>query len=317
MIPNTDNFQARFSEIILKLNSQKDLNVFSIKASNYLCTLTHNFEESIQLHNIRSISKIIISLCYGILADNIKKEDNSLQLTLDSNIASLFTGNKFPLNIFKQKFANIKLRHFLTNTVGYEKELLFSKDIPANEEGELLAHLFDEELKYKPGEHFVYSNASSYLLSAIFQEFTSINISDFAYQHLFTKLRITDFKWGNYGAYCKGGTGLYLDINSLHKIGQLILNEGIWENQQIVSKEWIKLISTPQVVKFNKDYSNDPLLRKAYGLFLWISNNNTYFINGHMGQYLVIAKDKGIVVSILANTENGSVLATYLKYLIS
>lgn len=317
MTPNTDNLEARFSEIILKLNSQKDFNVFCIKASNNFCTLIQNFEESIQLHNIRSISKIVIPLCYGILADNIKKEGSSRQLTLDSNIASLFTGNKFPQNMFKQKFGNIKLRHFLTNTVGYEKELLFSKDITANEEGELLTYLFDEELKYKPGEHFVYSNASSYLLSAIFQEFTGINISDFAYQNLFTKLGIANFKWGNYGAYCKGGTGLYLDINDLHKIGQLILNEGIWENQQIVSREWIKLISTPQVFKFNKDYSNDPLSRKAYGLFLWISNSNTYFINGHMGQYLVIAKDKGIVVSILANTENGNDLATYLNHLIS
>lgn len=79
-------------------------------------------------------------------------------------------------------------------------------------------------------------------------------MADFINENIFKKLNILDYKWENYSKYCPGATGLYLKHSDFHKIGQLLLNEGKYNNNQIISSSWIKemcsmKLETPSVYK--------------------------------------------------------------------
>lgn len=307
-IQSIDDFKSKFNELVEIIKTNPELNVFNLKASLADIHLSHDFGRIVAPHNTRSISKLILAYCYGIFLEKY----NQGFIFLDSEISTLNLSNQY----LKEKLANVTLKHLLTNTIGYDRELLFSKDIKACGEHDLIQILLDEELKYPPGNHFVYSNASSYVLSIIFQDISGMNISVFANQFIFKKIGIDEFEWGNYGSYCKGCTGLYLNINNLHKIGLLILNDGVFDGKQIVPKAWIKTMCTPHINKLNKDYTNDPLERKAYGFFIWIIDENVVFSNGNQGQFLIVNKEKKIVVSLLSDTHQSTQLAAIVKNLI-
>lgn len=309
IIQNIDDFKSKFNELVEIIKTNPELNVINLKASQSDIHLSYDSGSIVASYNTRSISKLILAYCYGIFLEN----SNQGFISLDSKISTLNLSNQS----LKEKLANVTIRHLLTNTIGYERELLFSKDIASDKEYDLIQILIDEELKFLPGNHFVYSNASSYVLSIIFQDLTGMNISEFANQVIFSKIGIDEFEWGNYGSYCKGCTGLYLNINNLHEIGLLLLNDGVFEGKQIVPNAWIKTMCKPHVNKLNKDYSNDPLERKAYGFFIWIIDENVVFSNGNQGQFLIVNKEKKIVVSLLSDTHQSTQLAALVKKLIS
>ena len=70
----------------------------------------------------------------------------------------------------------------------------------------------------------------------------------FAREALFEPLGITDCEWKNYPKNGKiaAAAGLRLRPRDAAKIGQLVLNRGTWNGQQIVSADWIEKSITPR-----------------------------------------------------------------------
>lgn len=64
-------------------------------------------------------------------------------------------------------------------------------------------------------------------------------MADFINENIFKKIDILEYEWENYGEYCPGATGLYMKHIDFHKIGQLLLNNGKYNNEQIISEDWI------------------------------------------------------------------------------
>lgn len=92
-----------------------------------------------------------------------------------------------------------------------------------------------------PGDIFNYNSGASHLLSAVLQSATGNSTLEFAITYLFNPLGIKDVLWGQdpQGIYF-GGSNLRLTPRDLAKIGFLYLNNGKWNNSQIISKEWIR-----------------------------------------------------------------------------
>ena len=147
--------------------------------------------------------------------------------------------------------------------------------------------------------YLAYSNCDTMILGEIFYRATSSNINAYAETNLFSKLDITAYWWrdnstggqdnGNYLAYM----GVDMTPRDFAKIAQLLLNDGIWEGERILSSAYISNI---------KNVSN-------YGLKFW--NLSLYGINtsgfvpstdkfisaiGFDGQYLTIDFTNKIIV---------------------
>ena len=206
-----------------------------------------------------------------------------------------------------EKWEQVTLWHLLTHSIGFAEGLMFSKQIKDKDPDTLLEYIFNTDIVNTPGTTFVYSNVGT--LSVLIQEELGINLSEWINQILFQKIGITSWEWKNYGKYCAGATGLLLYHNDLHKIGEILLNKGMYNNMQIVSSEWINLMTTRQISTFGGEFPNgqrieptvyDPnrvFPKWGYGFFVYICENGNFYIDGTDGQYIIVIKDKGTLIT--------------------
>lgn len=249
--------------------------------------------------NIRSIAKFVTSLACGILIDKSNGDFNEDTLIYDILKDKVEISNKD--NILKLK--NISVKDCLTHTMGYRDILLMSKDIGDLDKNSLLDYALSYPLYFKPGEEFLYSNAGYYVLSATMQEYLGYDLYDFINENIFGKLGIINPRWDRYGKYLVGASKLYLKADDLLKLGELVLNDGVYFNQRIVSSEWLGKMSS-KLFKNEKDYVDQSYLSNDYyGYGLWTGKDGVTYASGSGGQYVIFLKKEGIII-VACNGEN-------------
>jgi len=142
-----------------------------------------------------------------------------------------------------------------------------------------------------PGTRFGYDSIDSYLLSAIVQKVTGQTVHNLLVQRIFTPLGITQVAWEQSpeGITC-GGWGLYMQLESMAKFGQLILQRGEWDGQQLVSAEWIDAMLQHYSTNTNG---------QRYGYHIWLTSYpGMVKCDGAWGQFIYIIPDKQMVVAM-------------------
>lgn len=165
------------------------------------------------------------------------------------------------------------------------------------------------EWKKKPkdskyGRSYSYCTAGVVVLGDIIDN-VSGSLEKYAEKSLFSKLGITDYHWQitPTGIPMTGG-GLGLKSRDLLKIGQLYLNKGKWNNEQIISEQFVKSSTEPQaeVGMFNYEY----------GYLWWLSKfgqenqkDKAYFMSGTGGNKIVVFPKLDMVVVLTSTYFNG------------
>jgi len=273
---------------------------------------SHFFMEP-QKVDIRSIAKPIVCMAFGIAIEKGLFFDG-VKINLDTPIwqfLSKFTSVSSSENI--RQWQKITLIDCFRITIGHDKGLMFSADIKEQDENNLANYVVNYPITGEVGKDFVYSNAGTFLISTIITEFMGIGLDDFVNQALFTPLSISDFSWKKFGKYCAGCTGLKMKNEDLHKIGTLLLNDGVYEGKQLVPINWINKMKTPQVVSPTHRYIADRTFPKwSYGMNLWICEDGNYYCDGSEGQYLIIIpKNKTIITSLGYQTDTEPISSSF------
>ena len=251
-----------------------------------------------KVFDVRSISKTVLSLTCGILINESRGEFN-----LDTYIYPLI---KNKMNLENEKnlayLKEIKVKHLLTHTTGYRDLLLYSKDIRESDYGDLFDYVINYPLYHRPGTHFLYSNAGYYLLAITMEEYLKYDLFDFVEDKLLKPLGIENRSWGKYGNYIAGATKINLNAYDMLKIGKLIINNGYYDDLQIVDSNYIDLMQKP----YNKsmyEVKRKYISEDYYGYGIWISERGVVFASGTGGQLIVILKDKNMII---VTTNSGS-----------
>jgi CubicO group peptidase (beta-lactamase class C family) len=155
-----------------------------------------------------------------------------------------------------------------------------------------LRYMLRQPLAFAPGERFHYSDAPPHLVGAVVGRVAGMPLDSFAARELFEPLGITDYLWEKHrDGLCYGAFGLYLKPRDLAKVGQLCLQDGMWNGKQIVSREWLERSTSIHVNR------NDG----PYGLYWWVRPDfGAYMMAGHGGNYVYVIPEKGIVVVLTA-----------------
>ncbi len=215
-----------------------------------------------------------------------------------------------------EKIKKWQIKHLLTYSCGYESQMFSEKYIKDINPKDYLNYVLNYNLTYEPGEKYVYNNADIFLLSVCFQEMFNENIKDFIKKEIFNPLHITNFKWDNYDKYCPGGTGLYISAKDLFKIGELILNKGKYEDKQLISSNYIKLMCSTQI---DTPYAVKPervLPKYGVGYVMNVSRDGYVFKDGKNGQYLIVNFKKKQLISILSSEKDMGCVMEILRELI-
>jgi CubicO group peptidase (beta-lactamase class C family) len=251
-------------------------------------------------HDVRSISKSVVSLLFGIALDRklIASVDDPV-FRYFPDYAALRTPEK----------DNIHLRHLLTMTSGLAWDERRAYSDPENSERNLIRSIapyrfvLEQAVWHKPGEEWNYNGGGTQLLAGVLQRTTGKWMADFAKEALFEPLGITQFEWLKMPASGEvaAASGLRLRPRDLAKIGQLVLNNGTWNGRRIISEAWIRESTQGRIAHF------DAVDSLRYGYQWWgdeqkVGDRQISWIaaQGLGGQRIYIVPAFGLVVVITA-----------------
>lgn len=274
------------------------------------------FYKDEQLHELRSCAKLLVAIAIGIAID---KGLSIAGEPLDLN-TKIFPTIKDIVNITnKSNIEKIKewtIKDLLTHTTGYESQMMSERFIQDIDKDNLVDYALNYDIPYEVGVRFAYNNVEPFILSVFFQEAFHQNLTDFINENIFKKLKILDYKWENYGKYCPGATGLYLKHSDFHKIGQLLLNDGKYNNNQIISSNWIKEMCSMKLETPSAYKSERVLPKIGIGYFTFISRDGYIFRDGSNGQYIILNKDKNLLITIMSTEKDMKNVTEILRNLI-
>jgi CubicO group peptidase (beta-lactamase class C family) len=244
-----------------------------------------------EAHIIHSCTKSIVSALIGIAIAEGYLED------FHTPVLEIFPEREVA-NVDRQK-EGMTLEHLLTMTTGFDCQdsYLYRWDglnqMRASEDW--VGYVLDLPMIAPPGTRFEYCNGVSFLLSAIISEMTGMSAHEFANQHLFGPLGITDVTWPSNPQGINIGWGeLRMLPHDMAKIGFLYLNNGEWDGEQIVPDEWVTA-STSQYIPAT--------LEDGYGYQWWITDSGYYLALGYAGQFIFVVPDEDMVVVFTSDLE--------------
>jgi CubicO group peptidase (beta-lactamase class C family) len=248
------------------------------------------------LHLIQSQTKSIVSLLTGIAIDKgyIKSENEPV-----SGYFPEYFNNEDNLK------STVTIRDLLTMSAGFEWEEMVPMNDPGNDNikmfnsGNWLKYSLSRRMAEKPFTEFKYNSGCPMIVAGILEKATGMKLDEFAVKYLFEPLKIKRFIWQKDSTgFCHSGGGLFLRPIEMLKIGMLVMNYGQWENQQLISEDWIK--------KATSSYLPTSFDISTYGYFWWIREMNTgggkltkvVSAEGAGGQKLYIFPEYKLIVAI-------------------
>ena len=268
-----------FAALLRELDASKDTDMhhfMALRHGKVICECDFAPYPKGMWHITHSMCKSITGMAIGMLIEEEK-------LKLDENIYDIFPDH---INAFSKIFRPvITVENLLTMTSG----------VTFNESGivsgnDWLGSFLNASVNGKPGTEFQYNSLNTYVLSAIVTKRTGETLTEYLTPRLFGPLGITKYYWETCPkGITKGGWGLFLCAEDMAKLGQLYLQRGKWNGQQLVSEYWIE-ISTARHLKTQND-------TYGYGYQLWMEQRpGSFEYNGMLGQNVIIYPDMDMVL---------------------
>ena len=268
-----------FAALLRELDASKDTDMhhfMALRHGKVICECNFAPYPKGMWHITHSMCKSITGMAIGMLIEEGK-------LKLNENIYDIFSDH---MNAFSKIFRPlITVENLLTMTSG----------VTFNESGivsgnDWIGSFLNASVNGKPGTEFQYNSLNTYVLSAIVTKRTGETLTEYLTPRLFEPLGITKYYWETCPkGITKGGWGLFLCAEDMAKLGQLYLQKGKWNGQQLVSEYWIE-ISTARHLKTQND-------TYGYGYQLWMEQRpGSFEYNGMLGQNVIIYPDMDMVL---------------------
>lgn len=193
------------------------------------------------------------------------------------------------------------VRHLLQMTSG--NPVTWSGQV---EEPDLLGAFLAAPLVAEPGSRFAYSNACSYVLGRVVHAVSGQDLRDFLLPRLFAPLGIRNPQWMRCPAgYSLGGVGLHLRTSEFARLGQLLLQDGRWDDRRLVPAEFVERMRT-DVVDCST-FSEDPESSAGYGYQVWrCTVADAWRADGKYGQFSIVLPRHRAVVTVTAHHEGAA-----------
>jgi len=246
-------------------------------------------------HRMASATKSIASLLIGIAIDRGLLEGPEESIL---DFFPEYASNAAP------GWEKVTLEHILTMSAGANWS---KQDLDGyNGSDDRFAKVFSQPIEGVPGERFEYISPNMDLLAGVIKKASGMHADEFAEKHLFGPMGIDDYRWdyGRWEGHPLMTGSLALRPRDMAKIGQMVLDEGGWQDRQIVSSEWIER-STSRHIDTNES--------EDYG-YLWWRGKAPFegrlvegvFASGWGSQFIFIIPEYNLVVVTTGGNEDNS-----------
>jgi CubicO group peptidase (beta-lactamase class C family) len=247
--------------------------------------------------NRQSVTKSVVSALVGIAL-----EQGCLS-SVDQKMIEFFP--ELADQIQDSRKGEITIQHLLQMRAGYPWE----ESDPALWEslgsGDYLPLIIRFPLVRDPGTGFDYSNLSSQLLAIIVARACDTDLKSYAQEHLFSPLGAEVGFWRqDWEGYYLGFTEIELTARDMGKLGQLYLDGGKFEENQIVPAGWVEdslNIYSEDAWRYRvgKNWRDN-----GYGYQWWSIRAGDHRYNlawGHGGQQIALVDELDLVVVATAD----------------
>ena len=241
-------------------------------------------------HTMFSVTKSLVSTAVGFAV-------SEGLLTLEEKIEPHFSEY---FHVKSKRWNAVTVEALLTMRSG--KAFTFLQDMTAD-----YAKLF-MLAPFRGNNKFLYSNNDAYMLSALLQKVTGQTVVDYLTPRLFEPLGIKKPFWEtNQQGVCVGGTGCYLTLPDLAKIGYCYLNGGKYEGKQVLPEGWAEKVQVRRTETMEKG--------TGYGYYFWL-RKDCFMMDGMMGQFCMIFPKYNAVVAMTNCSESEQFVlnAFYKRY---
>lgn len=234
-----------------------------------------------RLHELFSLSKSFTSTAVGFAAAEGL-------LTVDDLVLDHFPAPDEP----SENLRRMRVRHLLTMTSGHDTDPTPS----VQGTDDWVTAFLAEPVEHEPGTFFVYNTAGTHVLSALVQKLTRQRLLDYLGPRLFEPLGIEGATWMQSPAGIDaGGTGMSGTTEDIAVLGQLYLQDGIWDGRRVLPEGWAAQATTKQVPN---DGNPDVDWAQGYGYQFWRGRHDSYRGDGAFGQFCVVLPAQDVVVAI-------------------
>jgi CubicO group peptidase (beta-lactamase class C family) len=235
-------------------------------------------------HDVRSVTKTVTSLLVGIAIRE------GYVHSVDETLGEISTAVPSDKTVIKVKDLLTMSGGFSWNELSQVSEYINWFNSPNQ-----VNYVLSRSLVAQPGHNFTYNSAALHLLSVGITLTSNMSTLAFVNKYLFNDLGIAVNYWeqDHQGIY-NGAAGLNITPHAMVKIGNLILNRGVYNGKQIVPSGWID-----QMVQTQISTNNAQPYGPGYGYGIWTGQNtygNYAWANGFGGQFIVIVPSRKLVV---------------------
>jgi len=254
-------------------------------------------------HMLFSLSKSFTSTAIGIAqAEGL--------LNINDKVTSFF-----PDETPKEPSTNLqamRIRDLLTMNTGHNND---ATDRMRQDTTSWVRGFLALPVEHKPGTHFVYNSAATYMLSAIIQKTTGKTLLDYLTPRLFEPLGIQHPTWDSSPSGINiGGWGLKVRTKDIANLGQLYLQKGMWQGKQLIPAAWVEEATKKQT---SNGSSPDSDWEQGYGYQFWRCRHDLYRGDGAFGQYCIVFPKQDAVLAITSGTTDmGAIMNLVWEHLL-
>lgn len=278
--PESQGVSSRHLRRFLEeLNQGRELymqDVMVLRNGQVLCEAAFGAQDLRSAKYTFSACKSVVSLAVGLLVDDGL-------LSVEEPVADIFDDS----GALRRRLKDMSVEDLLTMRSGVQ-----FTEAEALTETDWVRRFLSSAPKGEPGEEFAYNSLNTYMLSAIVRRRAGKGLLELLQERLFGPMGITDVCWERCPMGLeKGGWGLYIRPEDLAKLGQLVLDGGLWRGERLISREYLKRALTAHAVppETAGDFN--------YGYQIWVGRReNTFLFNGMLGQNVLGFLDSGILV---------------------
>ena len=241
--------------------------------------------------SLYSLTKTISVMALGFLLENKK-------ISLDDELYKFFP--EYESRCTNGLIHSCHVRDLLTMQCGMPCK---NSDHDFYEAPDWLEELFTGKPEHEPGTYFEYDNRCAYTLSAIVTRVTGKSVYELLNEKVFLPMDIHDVIWETDKKHVsQGGWGMSTTLETVAKLGRLLLNEGKWNGIQLLNREWVNTclsvqVNTSSLGDYNKKY--------GYGYQIWAGKpENVWLARGAFGQLCILCKNQNTVISMFSGLQN-------------
>ena len=223
-----------------------------------------------------SVRKSLLSALYGIAVEK-------RLIDLNSTMAELCIDDRPPILTDSEKQATVL--DLLKARSGVYHE--------AAAETQYMKRSRPSRGAFAPGEHWYYNNWDFNVLGTIFERETNLTIGQAFQEWIADPIGMQDFRqqdvhynWDQVSIH--PAYPFWITARDLARFGQLYLQMGIWQEQEVIPRHWIEESITP--------HSNTSDEGDGYGYMWWTHPSGAYYARGYKGQFVVIIPKEKIVI---------------------